>query len=303
MFDKTNYVLLLDIDGVIAHKKGNTSLPNIELKAIKRLVELEKKGFKIALITARSPEELRQSNLFPYLKRYGSNIKVYASKGVSRLMQAESFIFDKRTGNILKDEKGNALTEKKLISRTVLFGETEKFLSSRLKIGKIIEMELKRSGFKIADLTIPEILQDPSMVFYSTGKNINSLVSAAEKIVEELYKNKQSPVRLKVINIGKGVVIAPIDFGKHFGAKRALYPFKDKKTMVYAFGDNKSDLEMKINSKIKFIKVNSVEEFLKRTKNLLSEFNSRKWKKFLVPFKRKLGPKNRKKLKLTIRKK
>jgi hydroxymethylpyrimidine pyrophosphatase-like HAD family hydrolase len=278
-------IAFFDIDGVLTPTNiytPNTS-PKLTNDSKRILKEFSKKDFTLVFITARSLRELRLKNGFvnelKKEKLFEKSI-IFGALGLD--MDSSTYEFKTKNGKLIF-RNGNAVLEKKPITKRETFSNLDQFLLYKMLIGKELNQQLKYHGIKLKPAISEEMINDARIYFElenNTEKERRRTVKILKKLVDdqkrffEITKKFGTPTELIVRDIKTGISINPKQLGKHLGVLRALNKLKIKpseKIIGYAFGDNKLDSEMKIRKDIKFIKVKNNKDFLKKSKKILQK--------------------------------
>lgn len=262
-------ILLLDYDGVLAKDL------KLDERTIIRLKELLSQGFKIAIITGRTPS--RTSELIDALERHGiaDKISIFCERGCVELKRTQAGWYAQLNEKV-KDFK----------------------LKEREKVSEVL--------YKLADkFGIAKALTNNIVSFYFSGREaklkLSELQSIVRKIVDEINSSGKLKTKLIAIPTQRGIEILPWQATKALAAQAFLGRIK-RPYYGFAFGDMFADRKMALGSKIKFLPVKSPEEFLKISKNLSKMLAERRRKLAELLRKRKLRKKELKKPRKKLRK-
>lgn len=279
-------IVFFDLDGVLTPNANFVpgKSPKITKESIKILHEFVKKGFLLVFITARGINELRLKDGFENLlkkEKLFDNSLIYGSMGLDYATYSNEFKM-KNDKPIFKN--GNAVLEKKPVIKRETFSNLDQFLLYKMLIGTELKKRLKYKGFKIAPAMNEKLLTDARMFYQLENNNYKErkkAIEATQIILDEMReafrKTKKfgSPVDLTAKDINAGIAVEPSELGKHFGVLRALKTIgvtPNEKIIGYAFGDSRSDGQMKIRKDIKFLKTNGTnKDFIKQAEKVLNK--------------------------------
>ncbi|MCD6478535.1 MAG: HAD-IIB family hydrolase [Candidatus Diapherotrites archaeon] len=254
-------VLLLDYDGVLAEDL------KLDERTIIRLKELLGQGFKIAIITGRTPS--RTSELINALEKHGiaDKISIFCERGCVELKRSQTewhAHLNERVKNFKLEEWGKA--------SWTLHKLAEKFGIAKALTNNIVSFYFssKKAGFKLSELQ-----------------------STVRKIVDEINRSGRIKTKLIAIPTQHGMEILPHQATKALAAQTFLSRV-GKPYYGFALGDMFADRKMALGSKIKFLPVKSPDEFLKISENLPKLIAERRRKLAKLLIKRRLKAKLRK---------
>lgn len=276
-------IAFFDIDGVLTPSADFVpgESPKITNESLLALKKFAKQGYFLVFITARSIDELRlKSGLEELLKKEKLLDKslLYGSFGLDEATYGVDF---KIKNNKPVYKNGNAVLERKAIMKRETFGNIDHFLVYKMLLGTEIKQELKYAGFQMKPAMTEKLANDARLFFQlenNTPEERARAVIEAQKIVDkqrEAFKRTNkfgSPVDLTAVDIVAGISISPAILGKHFGVLRALKKLEIKpsdKIIAYAFGDSKTDENMKIRNDIEFIRIKDNKHFVNTVNEIL----------------------------------
>ncbi len=254
-------VLLLDYDGVLAKDL------KLDERTIVRLKELLNQGFKIAIITGRTPS--RTEELVNALERHGiaDKISIFCERGcieLKRLQTGWHAHLNEKVRKFKLEEWGK--------TSRILYKLAERFGIAKALTSNIVSFYFssKKAGLKLSEL-----------------QNI------VHKIVDEINRSGRIKTKLIAIPTQHGMEILPWQATKALAAQAFLSRIK-RPYYGFALGDMFADRKMALGSKIKFLPVKSPEEFLKISRALPKLIVERRKRLAKLLLKRKFKAKSRK---------
>lgn len=254
---KSQKVVLIDYDGPLAKER------KLDERTVQRIKKLIEEGFRVAIITGRSHEGIKQLAKILEKMDAAEKVSIFCEYGATEY-------------KYYKKEWGVWLTRKGAEFR----GTRKRHVEERLR--KLA----KEYGFE-------EALTFNIVTTYVSGKKAEELGIPFERIEDAIKKevekiNREKKTGLKIIKTRVGLDIVPETIDKGSAAEKFLNRFR-KPCIGFAFGDMFTDRKMAYGSKIKFIPVQSPEEFLKATQNLSQRLRQRQKRLTMLRRKRRIS--------------
>ncbi|MEW6295554.1 MAG: HAD hydrolase family protein [Candidatus Diapherotrites archaeon] len=273
-------LFFIDVDGVLTKGKD----PKINERAVQAVARLANKGYRVAFITGRSGPWIegdiggREEALMPALKKFGIEKKV-----------------------LVFCEDGFYLWHKK----KPLYDPTAQphlnsFFRAREILSKEIEKDLKKNKVRTKDATCESQGKFIQNRFeFANGEKKEDLVNSINGTVQRLKKDGVLDQKISYIEVTRnGVNVFPQILSKANAARQALKYWGLKRNFTgRAYGDRIRDYKMALGTKIKFIRIEDPEQFIKELKFIELKIQARKIKGSWARIKRTFPQKIRKKAK------
>ncbi|MFH1234977.1 MAG: hypothetical protein V1493_05190 [Candidatus Diapherotrites archaeon] len=253
---KIQKVILIDYDGPLAEKMA------LDERAMERLALLSRQGFRIAIITGRTPANMGECR--KALERHG-------------LAGRASLFCEHGCVECIHGRKG----WKTLVHREVRsFKEKEKAM-----VADALARTARKNGFE-------GIMQKNVVSIYFSARNcplpLKEMQGLIREEVERLNKLPGRRTKLTAIASRIGIEVLPAAGTKTLAAEKFLRRV-GRPYSGFAFGDMSSDRKMARDSKIKFISAKSPREFLQKTEALQGQLEARRLRLGEILAKRRLG--------------
>jgi len=235
-------VALIDYDGVLSSK--DTLRP----KALERVVELIEQGFRVAIITGRGPQAMRDFTAAIDARKLGHRISLFCEQGCMELRK-------QRDGSW----------------KELVHPELSAYVSGpRAEIRKLLLKAASEHSFSQA------LSHDRVSLYFSArwaSVTASRIRKALVPVINEWNASGKKP-RLVGIRTQSGLQVVPAAATKDFSAKRFLSRIK-KPFAGVAIGDTFLDRKMAASFKIWFLPVKNPSEFIAKTENLAGQLDAR----------------------------
>ena len=236
-------VILVDYDGPLARNLV------LDKRALGRLKELAEQDFRIAIVTGRSPQRIRELARALEESNLWAQTRVFCEHGSIEVERIASGQYEARVHGELTNYQRN---ERK-IAREELLKAAEKHGFSNALVEGVVSL-------------------------YFGRREVNFPLGSVRKIVGEAVEGINASGRLKtrlmVVPTAAGIEVLPAFATKRLAAEKFLAGIR-KPYAGFAFGDRFLDMKMARDANIKFFRVNSPEEFLARTEKIGNELKRR----------------------------